>query len=604
MPERTATAWELWRTLPRVRPYVRPYRSRVGFSAGMTLLGAVLSLAQPWPLAVMLDTVSGAREPALGIDDRTLLLFVAVLAGFLLTLAIHALNVAQSYVDSTLEQNMILDLRSDLFAHCQRLSLTFHDQRRTGELMSRINDQASSLGSIVMTLPPLTESLLTLLGMATIACLIDWKIAVISLSAVPFIFYAVGMYGRHVVPRLQHVQGLEWRSLSIVNEAMSMLRVIVTFGRERYEHRRFREQGQTAVDERVQLTVRQTAFTLSVQTATSLGTALVFFFGFRAVYAHEITIGELVILLSYIASIYAPLESISTTIGSLNEQLVGVKSSLDLLDQEPEVVEARDPVELERARGDVTFDGVAFAYPGRPPALEGVTLHVGAGQRVAIVGPTGAGKTTLMSLLIRFYDPHDGRVAIDGVDLRQLSLRSLRSQLAVVLQEPLLFSGTIAENIRYGRLNATHDEIVDAAVAANAHEFVERLPAGYETLIGERGAQLSGGERQRLCIARAFIRDAPILILDEPTSSIDSKTEHVILDALDRLMVGRTSFMIAHRLSTVREADVIAVLDRGCLVQVGSHDELVANDGLYRQLHDAQHQPRRRRLALAAGGQA
>jgi ABC-type multidrug transport system fused ATPase/permease subunit len=548
----------------------------------------------------MLDIVAGKREAPFGITSKYTLLTLTVIGGFVLTLVIHCMNVGQSYVDSKLEQNMILDLRSDLLGHCQRLSLTFHNQRRTGELMSRINNEASLLGSIVMGLPPLVESLLTLVGMAVIAFLIDWQVALISLSAVPLVYYALGMYGKRVVPRLQEALALEWRSVSIIHEAMSMLRVIVSFGRERYEHGRFRAQGREAVDVRVQVTVRQTAFTLGVQTATAVGTALVFFFGFRAVFQHELTIGGLVVLLSYIASIYAPLESISTTIGSLTQQLVGLRTAFMLLDTEPEVQEDRHPIELTRARGEVVFDDVSFSYRGRGTVLEHVSFVVAPGQRVAVVGPTGAGKTTLMSLLIRFYDPASGAVRIDGVDLRRLSLDSLHQQLAVVLQEPLLFSGTIAENIRYGRLDATDEEVVNAAAAANADEFVSRLPHAYETQIGEKGAQLSGGERQRICVARAFVRDAPILILDEPTSSIDSKTEQVILEGLDRLMAGRTSFMIAHRLSTVRDADLIIVLEHGRLVQLGTHDELVAVDGLYRQLHDTQVHPRKPRLALAS----
>jgi ATP-binding cassette subfamily B protein len=596
------SAWALWRTLPSAIPYVMPYRRLGAVSIGMTVVAALVSLAQPWPLALMIDTVAGQGHAPFGIDNRYTLLFLAVLGGFLLTVIVHALNVGNSFVDSKLEQNMILDLRSDLFAHCQRLSFAFHDARRTGELMSRINYQAAALGAIVMALPPLAESLLTLVGMTAIAMLIDWHVALVSLSVAPLIYYSLGLYGSRIVPRLQRVQSLEWQSLSIVNEAMSMVRVIVSFGRESYEHRRFREQGQTAVDARVELTVRQTAFTLSVQTATALGTAFVFFFGFRAVFNKDITIGELVVLLSYVAAIYRPLEAISNTIGTLNEHLVQATASFALLDLEPEVKEDPNPLEIERSRGAVVFNGVGFDYPGRRDTLRDISFSVPAGMRIAVVGPTGAGKTTLMSLLIRFYDPQEGSITVDGVDTRRFSLRALRSQFAVVLQEPLLFSGTIAENIRYGRLEATQDDIVAAAQSANAHEFISCLPAGYGTLLGERGAHLSGGERQRICIARAFVKDAPILILDEPTSSIDSKTENVILDALDELMEARTSFMIAHRLSTVRDADLVIVLNHGRIVQQGTHDDLLARDGLYRQLHEAQQRRRPLRVAVEAAG--
>jgi len=591
--EVSPSGWALFRVLPRAFPYTKPYWKLGSASILMTVLAAALSLLQPWPLALMVDTVSGQRESAFGIDRMTLLVIV-VLASFLLTVVVHGLNVGNSFVDSTLDQNMVLDLRSDLFAHCERLSLAFHDARRTGELMGRINYQAASLGTVVMAVPPLIESVLTLIGMTTIALFIDWRVTLISLTVAPLVYYALGLYGTRVVPRLREVQGLEWQSLSIVNEAMSMLRVIVSFGRESHEHRRFREQGKTAVDARVQLTVRQTAFTLGVQTATALGTALVFFFGLRAVFNGDITIGEFIVLASYIAAIYTPLEAISNTVGMLNAQLVALQSSFELLDLEPEVREHQWPLEFHRVAGRVTFEEVGFAYAGRHDTLRDVTFDIPCGSRVAIVGPTGAGKTTLVSLMIRFYDPHEGRVKIDGVDIKQLSLASLRRQFAVVLQEPLLFSGTIAENIRYGRLEASDVQVAEAARAANADEFICRLPKGYATELGERGAHLSGGERQRICIARAFIKDAPILVMDEPTSSIDSRTENVILDALDNLMIGRTSFMIAHRLSTVRDADLVLVLNHGEIVQRGTHDELIELDGLYRQLHDAQTRRKRR----------
>jgi ATP-binding cassette subfamily B protein len=590
--------WTLWRILPRTLPYLRPYR-RLGLtSLAVLMIASVASLAQPWPLAAMLDVVTGEDTDLdflfFGAENKFTILAIAALLGFLIVVVSHGFTVINSYLDSKLEQNVILDLRSDLFDHAQQLSLAFHDERQTGELMARINYAASSLGAIIMAVPPLLQSLLTLTGMAVIAALINWKITLISLSVLPFMYYALTLYGLRIVPRLQHVQQLEWRSLSIVNEAMGMLRVIIPFGRERYEHRKFREQGQTAVDARVRLTVRETLFSLAVSACTALGTALVFYFGFRALFSNEITVGELIILLSYIAGVYQPLEQISTTIGSLNQQLVQLNASFELLDMEPEVKEDPDPIEVDRVHGEISFDHVSFAYRNRVDAVRDVSLDIPAGSRVAIVGPTGAGKTTLASLLVRFYDPQQGRILIDGIDLRRLQLASLRSQISVVLQEPLLFSGPISSNIQYGRLEADMDAIVAAAKAANAHDFITGLPHGYETMLGERGAGLSGGERQRIAVARAFLKDAPILVLDEPTSSIDSKTEEVILDALDRLVVGRTSLMIAHRLSTIRDADLIAVMHHGQIVEQGEHDELLARAGLYRQLHDAQTQPRPR----------
>ncbi|MDX6504080.1 MAG: hypothetical protein QOE29_1205, partial [Gaiellaceae bacterium] len=405
--------WELFRILPRAFPYLRPYRRQAILSVALMVLAATASLAQPWPLATMMDTVTGHDPPTrvlfFGVTDKHWILVIAMVAGFSITVLTHGLTVMNSYVDTKLDQKMILDLRTDLFEHAQKLSLTFHDARQTGELMSRINYQASALGAVVMAFPPIAQAFLTLVGMATIAFLLDWQITLISLSAIPFVYYATGLYGTRIVPRLQRVQSLEWQSLSIVSESMSMLRVIVSFGRERYELKRFRSQGQVAVDERVKLTVRQTAFTLGVQTATALGTALVFGFGFSAILDGRITTGTLIVLLVYVSSIYGPLEAITNTFGSLNEQLVSLRASFELLDEVPEVQEAPNAIAIARAAGAVRFEHVGFTYPGRTYTLEDVSLDVGPGQRVGIIGPTGAGKTTLMSLLIRFYDPHAGR---------------------------------------------------------------------------------------------------------------------------------------------------------------------------------------------------
>ncbi len=569
----------------------------------LTLLMVVFGLAEPWPLAVILNQVltdqhpGGLVESVFGADPTVWVVLVAmVLIRFGIIVIGNAFTVLSHYLGAKAEQNMVMDLRSDLFAHAQRLSFTFHDQRQTGALMSQINNQAAAVGNIVMVVPPIVEAVLTLVGMLAIALLIDWQLALLSLLVIPLLFWSFGVYGARIVPRLQEVQRLEWRSLSIVHEAMAMLRVIVSFGREDYEHRRFREQGQTAVDERVKLTVSQSLYTLGVQTATAAGTSLIMGVGAWHVIQGKISIGELIVLLTYIASVYQPLEQISTTVGMVHEELVQFDASLGLLDMDPEVTEKEDAVELERARGHVAVEGLAFSYEGRTGTLQDVSFEAQPGERIAVVGHTGAGKSTLMSLLIRFYDPQQGRILLDGHDIRDLKLRSLREQISVVLQDPLLFSGTIEENIRYGRLQASDEDVRDAARAANAHDFITRLPHGYQTVLGEGGAQISGGERQRICVARAFLKDAPILILDEPTSSIDSKTEGVILDALDELMVGRTSFMIAHRLSTVRHADQILVMSEGRIVERGSHDELVEEEaGTYRRLYEAQTRERGRR---------
>jgi ATP-binding cassette subfamily B protein/subfamily B ATP-binding cassette protein MsbA len=499
---------------------------------------------------------------------------------------------------------MALDFRSDLFQHAQRLSMSFHDKRRSGMLIYAINSQADSVPGLVMAIPPITQSVLKLIGMFWILVRLDPSLAAVSLAVIPFLCYSVRYYAVRVQDRVLNVRNMEGESLSIVHETMSMLRVIVAFCREGHEYQRFRQQGERTIDARVKLTVRQTLFSLVVNMTTAAGTALLLGIGASHVLAGQLQVGELMVVMAYIAAVYKPLEAITHTAASLQEKLTSLRIAFNLLDQQPEITDRPGAISIVGARGDLAFDHVSFSYHGRAGTLKRVSFSASAGQVVAIVGPTGAGKTTLVSLIPRFYDQDQGQILLDGVDTRDLTLRSLREQISLVQQEPLLFSGTIVDNIRYGRLEATKDEVIEAARNANAHDFIIQLPQQYETELGERGAKLSGGERQRLCIARAFLKDAPILVLDEPTSAIDSKTENAILDALDRLMAGRTTILIAHRLSTVRRADLILVLDRGEVVEQGTHDELLRRDRLYRQLYDMQSgQDGRRRLpddALAA----
>jgi len=531
--------------------------------------------------------------------DKTTLLVLVVAAGFAIALISGALDVLTTYLNTKLEIAMMLDFRSDLFQQAQRLSMAFHDQRRSGMVIYIINSMTGSATSLVMTIVPLGRNVLMLVGMFWISFRLNAVLALLSLSVVPFLYYSVGYYTTHIRQRLWAVKGMEGETLSIIHEAMSMLRVIVAFGREDYEHARFREQGQRALDARVRITVRQTVFSLAVNATTALGTAIVLGYGASLVLGNRLTIGELLIVVAYIGSVYKPLEAISGTIGGLQDQLINLALAFDLLDKQPDIVDAPGAVAIGRARGFVQFQNVGFHYQGRVDTLADITFEAAPGQAIAIVGATGAGKSTLVSLLPRFYDPISGRILLDGVDVQTVTLRSLRDQISLVLQEPLLFSSSVLDNIRYGRLDATVAEIVDAARAANAHDFIMKLPHGYETTIGERGAQLSGGERQRIAVARAFLKNAPILILDEPTSAIDSKTEAVILDSLERLMTGRTTFVVAHRLSTLRNVDSILVLDRGRIVERGTHEELLAHGALYRQLYDAQTGVTRERFRAA-----
>ena len=594
--------------LPRVLRYVRPYWRLASLSGVLIVTGALIGLLAPWPLKVVIDHVLGhtplppALQRFLGplAASPSALMLTAVLAGFAITLVVNALSVFDSFINTKTEQNMVLDFRSDLFEHAQSLSMAFHDQRRAGGLIYAINFQADGAARLIMAIPPLAQSAITLVGMFWIVFHIDRGLALLSLTVVPFLYYSVGHYATHIQGRLQRVKQMEAESLSIIHESVSMLRVIVAFGREGYEHRRFREQARQAVDERVSVTVRQTLFSLAINTTTAAGTALVLWFGAHRAMQGRLTPGELVVVLSYIAAVYQPLEAISTTIGSLQDVFITLRGAFNLLDLEPDIKDGPGAVDIGRAKGRVTFKHVHFSYSKRGATLTDVSFDARPGQVVAVVGTTGAGKSTLVSLIPRFYAPKRGKILLDRRDVTEITLASLRRQISVVLQEPLLFSGTIAENIRYGRLEAGMNEIVEAAKAANAHDFIERLPDRYDTQIGERGVNLSGGERQRISVARAFLKDAPILLLDEPTSSIDSKTEAVILDALDRLMVGRTTFMIAHRLSTIRRADLILVIDHGRIVEQGRHEELMAAGMLYRQLHDMQTSERPRRTPEGA----
>jgi ATP-binding cassette, subfamily B, bacterial len=592
-----------WTWLPLLRKalrYARPYSHLVLGSILMIAATSALSLLAPWPLAIIVDTVLGSKPlphllpHVVGTWDRTTLLIALVLAGLTFTAVENGITVANEYVTTRLDQWMVLDLRSDLFRHVHKLSPSFYEGERTGTLMYQINGLASAVGAVVVALPPVLQSVVTLGGMFFIAYRIDPTLALISLTVVPVIYGSLGYYARRVEPKLVNARRLEGINLSIVHEAISMLKVIVTFGREGTMFRKFREQGESAVNARIGVTVRQTLFSLVVNTTTAAGSALVIGVGAWHVMHNRLTVGELLVLLGYIAAIYKPLEQMSGTVSSLQEQFVGLRSVFRLLGNEPEITDPEQPVELARSSGRFTFENVSFAYPSRTGTLTDVSFEIESGSRIAVVGPTGAGKTTLVWLLARFYDPAAGRVLLDGFDLRSLRVADLRAQLSIVLQEPLLFTGSISENIRFGRLEASDADVTAAAVAANADDFVRKLPKGYDTVLGEGGARLSGGERQRIAIARAFLRDAPILILDEPTSSIDSRTESIILDALERLSFGRTTFTIAHRLSTIAHADRILVVDKGRLVESGSHDELLATDGLYRQLWDVQTGSRRR----------
>lgn len=571
----------------------------------LILVNSALSLLAPWPFKYLIDYALSDRPPPawlqswVGVDGfRTRLLYACAVTEVLIIFLHQLLMVAETYISTRLEQRIDRDFRSRLFGHAMQLSLAYHENRRSGMMIYVINNQGDAVANLLMTLPSILESVLMLLGMLIVLWNMHWSLAAVSFIVIPALFFASRYYATRMRERIGQTKQLEGMSLSVIHEAMSMMRVIVAFCRQPLEHRRYIDATEVAMKARLAVTVRQTLFSLVVRMSTGIGRAAAWTFGGLLALTGKLTVGDLTIVLSYIDRVYDPLETLAYTYSGWQDQFANLRASFGLLDTKPDIADPPDPIAVGKCQGRIEFRHVDFAYQGRVDTLRDVSFVAEPGQVTAIVGPTGAGKTTLISLIPRFYDAAGGEVLLDGLDVKAMALDDLRQQVSIVLQEPLLFSMSIRDNIRYGRLDATDADIEAAARAANAHDFIARLPEGYDTMLGERGSRLSGGERQRIAVARAFLKDSPILILDEPTSSIDSKTEAVILDSLDRLMEGRTTFMIAHRLSTIRRADWILVVDQGRIVEQGRHDDLMAAGGLYRQLHDMQSRQAERKATI------
>ncbi len=552
-----------------------PYRLRLLALFGVGLLLAPVAILAPIPLKLAVDSALGSVPlPRMLIPPgaaHTPELALAAAAALLIAIAVlrQLQALADRWLRASLTERQTLDLRARLFLHVQRMSLSHHDRRGTADAITRIERDAREAQSIVVeSLFPSIAAGLTLAGMLVVTARIDWQLALASLAIGPVLFLLNRHYRTRLRGRWHEVRSLETSALAIVQEVLGSLRVVKAFGQEDREHERFRQSSLRSVRERIRLSLAEGRFGLVVGLLTAVGSAGVLWIGVRHVQTGELTLGELLLVMGYIAQIYEPLRTLSKRTVGMQSKLASAERVFALLDTPPDVVDRPNATAVSRVRGELEFQGVSFGYGTDRTVLHDVSFSVPAASRVGIAGSTGAGKSTLMGLLLRLYDPTAGRILLDGVDLRDHRLADLRRQFAMVLQDPVLFSATIAENITYARPDAGVEDLHRAARAANAHDFISQLPLGYDTPVGERGMLLSGGERQRISLARAFLHDAPILVLDEPTSAVDVRSEALIMEALERLMLGRTTLIVAHRLSTLENCDLRLELDHGRLIPV------------------------------------
>jgi len=579
--------------------YLRPYRSRVALLSVLLVSEIVLGALQPWPLAIVIDYVStpasaGGKSFPASIQpwittfthgNQFVLLISVVIVGVVLQVVNQFVSAYGTQVQVDTGQRMVYDLRGKLFSHLTALGLNHHITTSTADAVYRVDVDAYAIENLVMSgLFPLATSTIALAVMFGWLFYMNVTIALLSLTVVPFLYLCLRFYTRTLVNREERVKELEAKLLGRLYETFGAMKLVKSFAREPYELQRYKTNGVTTMDARIAITWQQSLFSVVVSTITILGTALVVIVGGDYVMTGRLTIGQLTVVISYLAAVYGPLSAIAHTTGQLQGALAGTKRVRAMFALVPETVEAPDAIDAVDVKGDVSVEDVGFTYSNGSRVLHDISFTAKPGEVIALVGLTGAGKTTLVSLIPRFYDPTVGRVTIDGVDVKRYRIRSLRDKIAIVLQDPVLFAGTIADNLRYGRLDATDEEIEQAARAAHAHEFISRLPNGYQTEIAQAGGSLSGGERQRLSVARAILKNAPILILDEPTSSLDSISEEIVFAALRRLRAGRTTIVIAHRLSTVRDADRILVLDGGEIAAQGRHEDLLKSSQLYRRM--------------------
>ena len=577
---------------------IRPYWKSLTF-AFIAVLGESLSdVLEPWPIKIVIDNVLQSKSPPgwvgrfgselFGADKLAILNFaVAAVAGIAVIGAIS--SYIEKYLTTSVSQWVTHDLRRSLYNHIQRLSLENYDKAQTGDLISRVTSDIGAVQDFINSaLLGIVVNVLTLVGMTAVMFYLNWRFTLIALSIAPVLFAVVYSFTRRIKKASRAVRKKESELVSIVEEVLTSVRVVKAFAREDFEVSRFESQSRENVETALEARSIKAKLAPIVEVMVAIGTCLVLGYGARLVLQGQISAGVLIVFLLYLGKMYKPMRELSKMTDTVSKSVVGYERIQEVLDIEARV---RDLPRSRRAphfKGKIEFERVNFAYGENSPVLKDISFSIEPGQVAAFVGPSGTGKTTIISLIPRFYDPQSGKVKIDGEDIRGYTQKSVREQISFVLQETLLFHASVWDNIAYGRPDATRKQIMRAAKQANADEFIEKLPEGYGTIIGERGATLSGGQRQRIAIARAIIRDKPILILDEPTSGLDSASEQAVLEALNHLMEGKTSIVIAHHLSTIRHADIIFVIKDTELEERGTHDELLAAGGLYAELYKIQ----------------
>jgi len=582
----------------RIINLVRPHWKALTIALVAVLGETLTDILEPWPIKIVVDNILQSKKlPSVlgGIvtglfgSNASAVLYFAVAAVALIAIVGAVSSYVEKYLTTSVSQWVGHDLRRTLYHHIQRLSLAKHDQSRTGDLITRVTSDIGAVQDFINSaLLGMLVNAMTLIGMIGVMLYLNWRFTLIALSVVPVLFLVVYYYTRRIKSASRAVRTQEGKLLSVVEEVLTSIRVVKAFAREDYEQQRFETESLANVEAGLQARSIKAKLSPVVEVLVAIGTCLVLWYGARLAMAGQLSAGVLIVFLLYLGKMYKPMRDLSKMTDTVSKAMVGYERIQEVLDIKSDVGDLRGARPAPRFKGQIEFKDVSFSYGSDKRVLEDLSFTIGAGQVAAIVGPSGTGKSTLVSLIPRFYDPVSGVVAIDGTDVRKYRLKSLRDQISFVLQDTLLFRATLWENIAYGKPNASPAEIRRAADLANAREFIEEMPDGYDTMVGERGVTLSGGQRQRIAIARAIIRDTPILILDEPTAGLDAASEQAVIGALDTLMKGRTSVVIAHHLGTIRHADVIFVIDESALVEQGTHEALLAQNGVYAELQRLQ----------------